>query len=175
MKIVFRANHKLLETARADLARPHAFAAERVAFISVRAALSRETLILLAQDYHPLADEDYVDEPRVGAMMGPEAIRKALEIALLNRVGMIHVHMHEHEGRPGFSRTDLTEQPKFVPDFFSVRPEMPHGALVLSYDRAAGRVWIGPERITLIDEFNVLGPRLVIDHVASDKPRSSHE
>jgi hypothetical protein len=163
MRVIFRTTQAFVGAAHRDLARPHPFAAERVAFITVRAALARRSLLLLAEGYHPVADEDYVNDPRVGAMMGQEAIRKALNLALLQEVGVVHVHEHGHHGRPGFSRVDLSEQLRFVPDFFSVRPEMPHGALVLSHNRAAGRVWFGPERIEPIAEFNVMGPRILID------------
>jgi hypothetical protein len=55
-------------------------------------------LVLLAEGYHPVADDDYIDDPTVGAMMGQEAIRKALKVALLQPVGMFHVHVHEHRG-----------------------------------------------------------------------------
>jgi hypothetical protein len=163
MKMIFRATDRFLDAVRRNLARPHSFAAERVGFISIRAARTRGSLVLLAEYYHSVADADYVNDPAVGAMMGQEAIRKALNIALLQPVGMIHVHMHEHRGRPGFSSIDRREQLKFVPDFFKVRPQMPHGAIVLSHDRAIGRVWLGAETIVSISEFNTVGPRMIID------------
>ncbi len=163
MKAMFKATAGFLDDVRRDLSRPHKFAAERVGFISVRAANTKDNLILIAQAYHPLMDEDYVDDVSVGAMMGQEAIRKALNIALLGPVGMFHVHMHEHKGRPSFSRTDLREQLKFVPDFFKVRREMPHGAIVLSHDRAVGRVWLGPKTVIAISEFVTVAPKTRID------------
>jgi hypothetical protein len=97
--------------------------------------------------------------------MGQEAIRNALNLALLDTVGVFHVHIHAHHGRPRFSGVDLREQHKFVPDFFKVRPEMPHGAVVLSYDHAIGRVWLGPGTIAEIGEFNTVGPRTFVDRV----------
>ncbi|MGY3495929.1 hypothetical protein [Bradyrhizobium sp. USDA 4502] len=166
MKTIFKATDRFLEEVRRDLARPHPFAAERVGFISVRATtVGDDSLVLLAADYHPLADDEYVDDSTVGAMMGQEAIRKALEIALLRSVGMVHVHLHEHHGRPHFSRTDVREQLRFIPDFFKVRREMPHGAVVLSHDRANGRVWLDRDTIVDISEFDVVGRRLSIDVV----------
>jgi hypothetical protein len=167
MNVIFRTTAHFLQGVRQDLSRPHPFAAERVGFVSIRAAQAHGALILLAQDYHPVADEDYVDDPRVGAMMGQEAIRKALNVALLQPLGVIHVHLHDHSGVPLFSRVDLTEQLKFVPDFFKVRRSMPHGAMVLSHDRARGRVWLDPGTIIEISEFNVVGPRMSIDRVRS--------
>jgi len=163
MKTIFRCTDQFLRDVRHDLARPHAFAAERVAFISIRATSTEDSLVLLAAGYHPVADHDYIDDPTVGAMMNQEAIRKALDIALLQQAGMIHVHMHEHVGRPTFSRTDRREQLKFVPDFFKVRPQMPHGSLVISHDMAAGRIWLTPDTTVSISEFNITGPRMTID------------
>jgi hypothetical protein len=72
------------------------------------------------------------------------------------------VHMHEHEGIPGFSQVDLTESMKFVPDFFNVAPQMLHGAIVLSRDRAAGLCWRAQqEEPTPIDRFASVGAPLV--------------
>jgi hypothetical protein len=159
MRTIFRATADFLKDVRQDLERPHAFAAERVGFISVRAANAGENLLLLAHGYHPVDDGDYINDPSVGAMMGQEAIRKALNIALLQPVGMIHVHMHGHKGVPGFSKIDLSEQLYFVPDFFKVRNGMPHGAIVLSHDKAAGRMWVSPTAICDIYEFNIVGWR----------------
>ena len=160
MGIVFRAMEDFMAHVRTDLERSHQFAHERVGFITVRPAQGHEHLVLLAEDYHPVDDRDYVKDPSVGAMMSQEALRKALEIALLNPVGMFHVHMHVFPGRLWFSRIDLSEQLKFVPDFFKVRSTMPHGALVLSPSSAAGRVWLNPRKIELITEFDTVGARV---------------
>jgi hypothetical protein len=137
--------------------RPHAFAAERLGFVSAKAAAIPDGMVLFAERYFPVADADYIPDDSVGAMMGQEAIRKALEIALLQKVGMFHIHLHDHRGMPRFSRTDLLEQPKFVPDFFKVRAELPHGAIVLSHDHAAGRVWLDDITVVSISEFIFAG------------------
>ena len=147
MKLVFRIERKLLERIRADLRRPHPFAHERVGFISAKAgALPADGVTILAVDYHPVADDHYLNDPRVGAMMGSAAISKALEIAYGAKASMFHVHLHEHAGTPRFSSTDTRESAKFVPDFFKVAPKMPHGALVWSHDRAVGRCWLPATR-----------------------------
>jgi hypothetical protein len=143
MKIIFKITNTLLDEVRDDLVRTHEFAAERVGFFVCRvASLPSGGAVILVHDYKPVEDADYVDDPTVGAMMGPGAIRKALEFALNNKSGMFHVHMHEHLDRPRFSRVDTRESAKFVPDFWNVRPEMPHGAVVLSKDSACGFCWI---------------------------------
>lgn len=142
MNVTFKMTHHLYSAMQQDLLRPHRFAAERVGFISCRVGgLCDEGIIILAHNYHPVADSDYLDDPTVGAMMGAAAIRKALQFAYQNPVSMFHVHMHEHSGRPYFSHTDLTENAKFVPDFWHVRPTMPHGALLLSADSSTGLCW----------------------------------
>jgi hypothetical protein len=155
MTVIFRARDDLLADVRRDLQRPHPFAAERVGFLLCRAGgLAGGGVVVLAADYRAVEDDDYVDDRRVGAMMGPGAIRKAMQRAYnggAQDVSLFHIHMHEHRGVPGFSRVDLTEAVKFVPDFFNAVPAMPHGAIVLSLDRAAGLCWpkrgAGPEPI----------------------------
>lgn len=141
MRLEFRITSALIGRIRTDLRRQHRFAFERVGFISARPATTPDGLTLLAIDYHPVADEDYVDDPSVGAMIGPAAMRKALQLAYKADVSMLHVHMHEHAGFPAFSRVDLREYPKFVPDFFNVRPGLPHGAILLSHDELTGLIW----------------------------------
>ncbi|MGA9795903.1 MAG: hypothetical protein WBQ17_10270 [Rhizomicrobium sp.] len=160
MKGILKATTALIADVRRDLSRPHAFAAERVGFLLVRAAQAADDLVLIADSYEPVRDEDYINDRSVGAMMGPEAIRRALEKALLNSVGVFHVHMHEHVGRPRFSGIDRREQSKFVPDFFKVRNDMPHGAIVLSLDSMSGTIWLGPGETVLIDEIIEVGPKL---------------
>lgn len=165
MRMVFRASPSFMRELRADLVRPHRFADERVGFIAVRAAQGLQNLVLIAESYHPADDADYLPDPNVGAMLGSEAIRKALEIALLRPVGMLHVHMHFHSGRPRFSGLDMREFPKFVPDFFKVRKNMPHGALVLSKDYASGIVWSSQGRYDEIQEFNYIGESIKTDDI----------
>lgn len=168
MKIIFRATETFMASVRKDLARPHSFADERVGFISVRATFSGQALVLLAQDYYPVADEDYLQDSSVGALISQEALRKALEIALLNPVGIFHVHMHFFPGRLWFSQIDLREQLRFIPDFFKVRANMPHGALVLSPTSAAGLTWLAAEKTECIAEFNTMGPRVQVLRSAKD-------
>ena len=163
--IIFRAPSDLWETVRRDLERPHPFAAERVGFLVCRAAkLAGEGLAILATAFDSVADEDYLDDPSVGAMMGPTAIRKALQRAYNNGaedLSIFHVHMHEHRGLPGFSPIDVRENKKFVPDFFNVAPVMPHGAIVLSRNQAAGLCWYAQHAVPVpIDRFASVGAPL---------------
>lgn len=162
MTTLFRAPATLLRRVRDDLSRDHPFAAERVGFIACRAGgLDNGGLVVLASSYQPVADGDYVNDRRFGATMGPAAIRKALTLAYnagTEDISIFHVHMHEHRGRPGFSRIDLAENAKFVPDFFNAAPRMPHGAIVLSRDQAFGLCWRTREaRPDPIDRFVSVG------------------
>jgi hypothetical protein len=168
MTIHFKITAALLDRVRVDLGRPHEFALERVGFITTRPGrLHDGGLILLATDYLPVAEDDYLDKPGFGALMGAVAIRKALEHTYNNRVGMFHVHEHRGRGRPGFSRTDEREMCKFVPDFFNANADVPHGALVLSADSMRAYCWLsrteGPFQIT---RHTVVGSpmRLIGDH-----------
>ena len=159
MTIAFRITRTLLRTALADLRRPHPYAAERVGFFSCRVgALKPSGYVVLCHDFHRIEDHDYVDDPTVGAMMGAAAIRKAMQIALQSDVGMFHVHVHEHAGRPRFSGTDTRETAKFVPDFWHVQPHMVHGAIVLSQDSMTGLCWHPETSVPRpISEFSVVG------------------
>jgi hypothetical protein len=142
VRLAFRISRTLLAKALDDLRRPHPFAAERVGFLSCKVGrLKPDGLVVLAENFHPVIDEDYVDDRTVGAMMGSDAIRKAMQVALRGQSCMFHVHIHEHQGQPRFSTTDLRETPKFVPDFWNVCPELVHGAIVFSTDSMAGRCW----------------------------------
>jgi hypothetical protein len=65
---------------------------------------------------------------------------------------VFHVHTHGGVGVPEFSRIDLRENAKFVPDFLKVAPQNIHGAIVLSDNAAAGQFWVArdglPQRVT---------------------------
>jgi hypothetical protein len=159
MMVAFKITENLFNRVCEDLHRPHAFAAERVGFLSCRVGAIRPAgWVVLAHDFYPVADADYLRDRSVGAMMGPAAIRKALQVALSNEVGMFHVHIHGHRGRPRFSGVDLRETAKFVPDFWHVRPHLVHGAIVLSLDSAAGLCWHpqAPKPV-VFSKFSVVG------------------
>jgi hypothetical protein len=159
MRVAFKITGTLLGDVYHDLRRPHPFAAERVGFLSCRiGALKPDGLVVLAHEYHTVADADYLPDDAVGAMMGPGAIRKSLQIALSREVCMFHLHIHEHCGRPRFSGVDLRETAKFVPDFWHVRPHMVHGAIVLSIDSIVGLCWHPQASAPLpISDFSVVG------------------
>ena len=146
MKVRFKITTSLLTAIRSDLRRPHPFAHERVGFISAGLSAVSDGLLVLAREYRPVADDEYLDDRTVGAMMGPDAIRNALQWALQESVAIFHVHTHGGNGIPRFSGIDLRENAKFVPDFFKVAPQCAHGAIVLSDTAAHGLIWVGRSR-----------------------------
>lgn len=142
MKAHLRITREVLANVRTDLARPHVFAHERVGFIACKfGAIQNDAIVILAHSYYPVADEDYIPDPRYGALIGSDAFRKVFQLAYSKNIGLFHTHLHPHQGVPRPSRIDLRETAKFVPDFFNVRPGLPHGALILSRDSLSGRVW----------------------------------
>jgi hypothetical protein len=159
MKVMLKITEKLLHTVIKDLNRRHAYALERVGFLLCRPeSLPKGGLAIFAGEFHSVADEDYLDDQTSGAVMGSDAIRKALQVSYNRNASMFHVHIHEHEGKPCFSTTDKNETSRFVPDFWHVQPSLPHGAIVLSKDSAFGQCWIpGEKKSHEITEFVSVG------------------
>lgn len=143
MNIHFKITKALLADIRADLRRPHAFAHERVGFIAAGLAAAHDDLLILAREYRPVLDEEYLPDPSVGAMMSAEAIRRARQWAMNDRAAIFHIHTHGGRGLPGFSGIDMRENARFIPNFVSVAPHAVHGAIVLSDTAAFGQVWLG--------------------------------
>ncbi len=164
MTIHFKISHALVEGVRTDLHRPHVFAYERVGFLFASVANLGGGPIVIASEYRPVADEDYIADSSVGAMMGSDAIRKALQHSYQTQTAVLHVHIHDHAGRPSFSGIDSRENAKFVPNFFNVSPQRPHGAIVLSENAMCGNIWLHREaRPVPIDRFSVVGAPLWFD------------
>jgi hypothetical protein len=142
MMLVLRITREMLNQIRQDLMRQHLFASERVGFAFCRFAAVPRGVLILVHAYMPVADDDYVDDDGFGALIGPNAFRRALECTLDRKLGIFHVHMHAHHGIPSPSDIDVRETAKFVPDFFHVRADVPHGALIASRDGMSGKVWL---------------------------------
>lgn len=146
MNVTIRIPSTLLTAIRRDLDRPHPHAWERVGFLAAAATASPQDLLLLVRGYQPVDDDDYVRTKDVGAEIGSEAFRKALQWAYRPKSALLHIHTHHGRGRPSFSRVDLRSGAKFVPSFFTTLPAMPHGMVVLSGDSADGLVWLSEGR-----------------------------
>lgn len=142
MKIHIKVTEVLLAQVRADLHHRHPFALERVGFLTAGATRVRDgDILLLCRSYHPVADEDYEASATVGAQIGSDAMRRAIEVAHPGKSALLHIHTHGGRGVPAFSKTDLVSGAQFVPGFFNALPRTPHGLIVLSDTSAAGLVW----------------------------------
>lgn len=141
MKITLRMTRQLYASTLMRLRRPHAFAAERVAFAYGRRGLTKDGEVIVLAEIVDVDDADYDDDPSVGARINSMAIHKALQRALDLKAGAFHVHLHEHRGSPSFSRIDLRELPDVVRPFGVLVPEQPFGLILFSDDDCTGLVW----------------------------------
>jgi hypothetical protein len=160
MKVDLRIPGALYTEALADLRRPHAFAAERVGFITVAIGrLSPSHVLLLAKRYSPVADEHYIDDPFAGARINSDAIRAALQRILDHGEGQLHVHIHEHRGLPMPSRMDSREMPPLLRSMAVTNAACAHGALIFSDDGAWAEVMAsGPDGpLVEVDTITVVG------------------
>jgi hypothetical protein len=146
MNATIKIGAAMLDAIRRDLERRHAFAWERVGFITAACAGTASGILLLARSYTPVADADYERASGVGAQIGSDAMRKALQSAYRPQHALLHIHTHGGSGIPAFSGTDCRSADEFVPSFFNALPRMPHGIIVLSDDAAAGSLWLAPDR-----------------------------
>ncbi len=141
MNILLRIPEMLRDQILSDLRRPHQFAYERIGFVYCKQSRIPSGWLLLAYMYAPTGDDRYIEDNTVGAKFDSYAIREAMQIALDEAASALHVHLHDHAGRPRVSKTDLLEMQALMPCFVNLCPESIHGALILSADAAAARVW----------------------------------
>jgi len=162
MSIQFKLSGATFREIIIDLQRPHRFAAERVGFVSARlGSLTGNGKLILATRFHPIPDDNYIDDPDVGARINSEAIIGAMHAVYHGRSmreGIFHVHLHQHGGEPRPSKTDWREIPKMMPGFQAVGHEAAHGMILLSADHAAAWVWLpGKAEPTIADSVSVIG------------------
>ena len=165
MKIEIRLTGSLHREILWDLAQPHPFAAERVGFVFGRmGSLAGEGRLILLTRYHSIPDDQYVDDPAVGARIGSDAITAAMQAIYYGRPareGVFHIHVHPHRGETGMSGVDARETPKMMPGFQSVGREAAHGIIILSLDHGAGWVWLpGRKELVAAGSISVIGKPL---------------
>lgn len=155
---VLRLPKPLVDLMRRDLRRPHPFAFERVGFLSVTTAEAEAgERLVLGVEYHAVPDAQYVESRGVGARIGVEAIRGVVHRAMTSGNGIVHVHLHDHQGVPAFSGTDALEQPMLVKSLAGIAARETHGMLVLSADSANAWLWshqaaelVVPTRLSIV-------------------------
>lgn len=142
-----------------DLMRQHPFAAERVGFVFGRMGSSGRQILLTR--YHSIPDDQYVNDPAVGARIGREALTWAMQAVYQgrpSREGIFHIHLHRHKGKTGMSRTDSREIPIMLPGFQSMGRDAAHGIIILSLDHGSGWVWLPGNRKPIpVDSIHVIG------------------
>jgi hypothetical protein len=175
MSTQLRIPKPFIDNVREDLRRPHEFAFERVGFTFCRSGTLKSGNLLLPISYNAVRDADYLRDGTVGARIGSGAIRIAMQQALDNEVTVLHVHLHPHKGRPGMSAVDSSESQKLIPSFFNVRPNRPHGALILSEDSAAAWLWTNKQdRPIVLRDVSIIGsPVRLLRREASAAPNPS--
>jgi hypothetical protein len=160
--ITLRITDTLFAEMVGDLRRPHEFAHERVGFVFCRQSPLRSGNLLLAYNYKPIRDDQYLEDCTVGARFDGSCIREAMQTALTEGCSVFHVHLHEHNGQPRFSGVDTREMQQVMPCFVNLRPDRLHGALILSRDSAFARVWgtALPPTGQIPDRLSLVGPRM---------------
>jgi hypothetical protein len=162
MKVHFKLTEKLRQDVLADLRRDHPFAAERLGFFRCKASQAKGELLVLVSSYVSVPDDQYVDDASAGCFFDAKAMRTMLQHSLTHHESIFHVHLHDHSGLPQFSRTDTRESAQYVPDFWNVTPDLPHGTIVLSQNRAVGQCWYpGLKRVFGVERITAVGPRIV--------------
>jgi len=158
MKTTIRIPAPLLKAIGVDLARPHAFAAERVGFLFAFASgLDTDRPLILARDYVPVKEDEYIRDMRVGARIDANAIRGVRQRIIGQQESAFHVHAHIGRGMPRLSRTDIAQLPPVVQSFCTTCPTKPHGLIVLSDDSIASFIWMPGMRANIAGEVVVVG------------------
>ena len=157
-KIKIKIPSGILQQVMEDLERPHPFAHERVGFLFSKQVEFEKCIVVLITEYRPVADENYIKDDSVGAMINSTAIREAMQMVLDNDFGCFHVHSHGHTGVPGPSGVDQRSLPNVVQSFANVKRALAHGILILSRDSAYASVKInGENRFVTPELMSILG------------------
>lgn len=132
-KIKIRIPSDLHKKMLTDLKQDHPFAYERVGFLYTRTKwLNKNEALVIAIDYAPVEDEDYIKDKTVGARINSTSIRKAMQGSIDKKCGCFHVHLHDHYGKPSPSLTDKKGIPGVVQSLSHSASKEINGFLILS-------------------------------------------
>ena len=162
MTIEIRMTGLLAKEIKRDLARPHPFAAERVGFVLGKiGSLSGQGKSVVLTRYHSVPDDQYEEDDTVGARIGFEAMKAAMQAVFQGRVakeGIFHIHIHEHLGQTRMSREDADGLPPMMPGFQAMGRQAAHGIIILSLDHGSGWVWLpGHDGSVQADKVSIIG------------------
>lgn len=159
----------IYDTLRADLNRPHPFAYERVGFILAKKENTGDNLTIFATNYYPIQDSHYIDDQDVGARIGSAAIRGIMEQAYPVKDCIIHVHLHDHQGPPRFSKVDRIGYNQMIPSFHNIGGSAVHGAMVFSLDNAIGLIWTSKDQEpSYVNKLSIVGYPLEIQKLGAN-------
>lgn len=166
MTIRFRIPKQIEREMRHSLAQSHPFAFERVGFVFTRLSRAHDgEILVLATAYDPVHDDDYIEDPRVGARINSAAIRKAMQRALSTGEGAFHVHIHDHYGITGPSHTDQQELRPMMRSIRNAAPQNAHGLLILSRDAAWAETLLpGFSEFQIVEKISTIGFPTVFVH-----------
>jgi hypothetical protein len=134
-KVKMKIPDSIYEQMLEDLKRLHSHAHERVGFLFIKSKLLfNKTVLILATEYIPVADEDYIRDNTVGARINAAAIKKAMQGIYDRKGGCFHVHLHAHSGKPSPSGIDKEGLPGVVNSFSNISGQQANGILILSQD-----------------------------------------
>lgn len=166
MKVEIKLTGHLYKEIIEDLTRLHPFAAERVGFVLGRSSSFKDGRLLILTRYHSVPDDEYIEDPRVGARIGRSSLTWAMQAVYHGRPireGIFHVHLHHHKGETKMSSVDVCEIPKLIPGFQSVGREAPHGIIILSLNHGSAWIWLpGKTEPVCADRISVIGTPICI-------------
>lgn len=143
MALILRIPDTLFDTMLDDLRRPQSVAYERVGFSYGSTFKDAKDVLVDLRSYKVLDDEQYISDPTVGARIGSEAIRNAMQGCLDRDEGCFHVHFHPWSGVPHPSSEDLKGILPMVVSFRQLAPQHAHGMIILSPDKAMALISAG--------------------------------
>lgn len=164
MRAVVRFTRQAFEDIVLDLCRAHPFAVERVGFMYARYSLmGPDVALVFPVAYRAVLDEHYIEDDRVGACIGTEAIRSAHQHALSTGLGCLHVHMHGGSTRPWVSGVDLDTLRGLAPSLRRMARGAPHGGVVLSRTSASALLWL-PSRDDAVEaDVSIVGYPMLVE------------
>lgn len=164
--IKFRIPEHLHKKMLLDLERSHPFAFERIGFLFAKTVnLSSGVVLVIATNYQPVSDEDYIEDFSVGAKINSSAIRKAMQRTFDQSCGCFHVHLHNHSGKPYPSLTDEESLPSVVRSLENIAPKHANGYLILSKDAFHASIKIETSEKSLdADLISVVGKPFVLQY-----------
>lgn len=154
---MIKITRKLHTRILADLNRPHLFASERIGFLMCRSFRAGEVTDFACFDYLPVFDDDYVEDEFVGARINGNAIRAAMEIALLRKCSVFHVHTHGGSSTPAPSWTDNEECPGVAQSIHNALPQVPHGWMIIGNRGVFAEVLDSSKNWSRFDEMGIVG------------------